>query len=190
MTPAVDPRLVDQMNTLRAELARIEAAAPPVDMLVERELKQFDSRAEEFKAHPFVFARPTYGTTISPAAVERFVMAMSGAMIPGARKFYERSLREKLAPGLHLDPADKERQLADLHAQLRMTQARVETDRRRIEAESGDILPRVREDPAIWLLVDDDLQRAVTGEPPMEVKHASPDDPGGRTVSGASAGQL
>ena len=56
--------------------------------------------------------------------------------------------------GLRLTAVERDRRLAKLRTDLRTARAQIEVRRREIEAQTNDVMPRVGDDPGVWLLPD------------------------------------
>lgn len=65
--------------------------------------------------------------------------------------------------GLRLSEVEKQRRLAKLTADLRQARARVEVRRREIEEQTGEAMPRVGDDPSVWLAPPDTLAAMAGG---------------------------
>ena len=48
----------------------------------------------------------------------------------------------------------KQRKLAKLGTDFRVSRAKLEVQRRTVETQTGDVPPRTNDDPGVWLLAD------------------------------------
>jgi hypothetical protein len=151
-----------RIRELRQEIAATERAQPPLEDVLVDEMARFDRATQQFGKEPY--KRPFLGA-LSWERLEVVLMGMAGCLIDGSRQHYENHVRARLAAqhGMRLSEAEKTERLRQLAADLRLTEAHLEIERRRQEQQRGEVLPRADADPAIWLLHDDDLKLAAAG---------------------------
>ena len=85
------------------------------------------------------------------------------ALFPKPTKaLIEASVRTSNADGrLRLSAVERTAKLTELHRELRQAEARLEMNRRKIEASGAPALPRHGYDPGVWLLPDPELAAMV-----------------------------
>jgi hypothetical protein len=166
---AVAPELTGRVAELREEIAKVERAEPPIDETIAARRVEFEANTTAARALPFRFWQPTYGKSASAGEIERLIEGNAGVLLPAETwALIEATTRARAEARqvLRMPAAEKARTLATLRTSLLIAQAKVEHARRRIEDAAGEMMPRAGEDPAIWLLDDVDLARAVNGLPP------------------------
>lgn len=158
---SLDQRLVARCQELRTEIAAVERALPSIEEEIAAQFAHLDSSTETFRAHPF---RLLHGS--GPQQVERMLLGFSGVTQPDVtRRLIEEAVRRNAGPWLRL-PADRQAaELAGLKAELRQAEARLEINRRQVEASDGSTLPRDDgTDPSVWLATDGTLAAIAAGE--------------------------
>lgn len=177
--------LTARVRVLNAEIAAVERAAVPVDEIVGERLAHLTRAGDDFRRAPF---RLPHGN--AAAMIERHLLGMMATYFPDqTRDLVEQAARASALPGLRMPAAERDAKLTQLRQQRRIAEARLEQHRREREAAGAEVMARTG-DPAVYLLIDSDLARAIAGLPPEEIVPPNPDNPGGADVFGASAGHI
>jgi hypothetical protein len=164
---ALDAKLTARCAQLRQEIAQTEAAQPPIADLIAVAVADLDAATEAFRRAPFRIETFALDGRAPTRQAERMIAGAFGALMPKeTRQAIERAAREsaEATKALRMPPAEKERRLVELCQALRVAEAALEVERRRIEHEDNTVLPRdVTADPGVWLLTDDALRRVADG---------------------------
>lgn len=159
MSATIDGALTDRVAALLADITATEAARPPIEAEVRVEVDRLDQLVAKADA-----AAPSLWLSINPGfTVAAFNDAVLAAMLlldpTKTRKVLSDRARRRAEAwaGLRLTAVERDRRLARLKNDLRVARARLEQARRQIEAQTGDTLPRVGDDPGVWLMMPEAL---------------------------------
>ena len=163
----VDPVLVTRIGDLIREIEATEQAKVPVDQEVASAVAHLDLVAARGDASSGLWL--SINPAFSPSAFSDSMLAFGMSIAPEAtRKAVANHARHvaSMWKGLRMSAVEKQRKLTKLQSDLRTTRARLEQQRRTIEARTNETLPRLApvDDPSIWLLPDQPLaELAATG---------------------------
>jgi hypothetical protein len=163
----LDPSLTDELVAIRAEIARVERAEPPVEAAIVARLSEAEAAARQFNATPFSVGGGDVRAA-SPAQVRTLVLGAMAALLPDAtRELIETRTREaeQHRPVLRLTPEAKATQLTALRAKAQRIEAKLELLRRELEQDDPDTtFARAGFDPSVWLAEQGPLEAmAATG---------------------------
>jgi hypothetical protein len=174
----LDAKLIGRVTQLRQKISEVERAELPVSGIVAKRLTEFDANVASARSFPFRFWHPTYGKPPSVAETEMLVEASFALLFPTeTRALIERTTRARAEarPALRMSAEEKAETLSTLRGDLVVALAKLEQARRRVEQDSGEMLPRTAaDDPGVWLAVDSDLALLAAGRPvPPDIEQRS-----------------
>lgn len=150
----LDPSLTDELVAIRAEIARVEQAEPPIEVAIVARLSETEEAAQRFRAAPFMVGGGDV-LAASPSAVRMLVLGAMAALLPDqTRALIEERTREaeERRPVLRLTPEAKATQLTALRAKATRIEAKLELLRRELEHDDPDVtFARAGFDPEVWL---------------------------------------
>jgi hypothetical protein len=190
----INPKLIERVALLDREIAGVDAALEPVQTIVARHLASLDGAAASFRVAPLT-PRQQIGPT-KPSDVQHLILAAFAALMPReTRALVEGAVRaqEEARPALRMTAAEKDKKLAQLRADRTKAAALLEVDVRLCEAEGVQLpLARMNADPAIWLMVDDDLALVAAGKsiPIDSVEGDNEDEPTRNPRAASTAGRV
>lgn len=161
MSANLDVALVDRIAAVLAEIAAVEAARVPIADEIAAEVGKLDqlaARAEGAAPGAWLSINPSFNSGAFSDSVLAFGMAIAPDRtreVVAARA----KVRADAWAGLRMTEDAKQRKLTKLRNDLRTARATLEQRRREIEAQTNDVLPRVNDDPSIWLLPPDALDK-------------------------------
>ena len=145
--------LTDRVAALVRDIEATKSARGPIDAEIQAELLRLDTIAARADVSGSLWLSPN--PNFSPSAFNNSVLGAllliepdktRKAIAAGAR------LRAETFKGLRMTATEKEQRLARLGTDLRVARAKLEQQRRQIEQQTNDVLPRIGDDPSIWLL--------------------------------------
>jgi hypothetical protein len=160
MSATLDGALTERIVTLLADIAATEAARPPIEAEIQTAVGRLETLAARADASAPSFWPPLamqFGPSTFDDALIGALMLIEPEKIRAL--VADRAKRRAEAwKGLRLSAGDKKKRLDKLQQDLRTARARLERQRREVEAQTGEMQPRAGDDPSVWLLPPAELE--------------------------------
>jgi hypothetical protein len=158
----IDITFTDRVATLVREIEQVEQARPTIEAEVAAAMAGLDVLAVRAQAAGSWWLPDSPQVTSS--GVSDSIAAAMMLISPGeTRKVVTARVRRSCDAwrGLRLSETDKGKRLSKLRGELQVARARVEVERRKVEAATGQMQPRAGDDPGVWLMQDAELLATV-----------------------------